>query len=60
MPKIQIQVEISEPCFRHFREEARRRGVAPESLLEEKVNRLLRELECGPDNEDTDLLLVIP
>lgn len=59
MTKIQIQAELSEEHFRRFQEEARRRGVKPESLIEETVNRLLRELELGADLEDVDRVVLI-
>ena len=45
MPKIQVWAEICEERLRAFEEEAQRRGVTVESLVETTVNELLRELE---------------
>lgn len=59
MTKLQIQAELSDEQFHRFQEEARRRGVEPESLVEEAVKRLLRELELGADQGDVDRVVLI-
>ncbi|MHB8838751.1 MAG: hypothetical protein ACYC7F_07335 [Gemmatimonadaceae bacterium] len=45
MPKIRIEAEITEAHLRAYQEEARRQGVSVETLVEQTVNVLLRELE---------------
>ncbi len=45
MPKVRIVAELSEEFFRAYEGEARRRGVNVETLVEQTVNTLLKELE---------------
>lgn len=45
MRKIRICVDLPEDHYHAFEEEARRRGVTVESLVEQTVNGLVRELE---------------
>lgn len=59
MPKIPIEAELSEEHFRRFQEEARRRGVEAESVIQEAVNRVLRELELGADLHDVDRVVLL-
>lgn len=49
MPKVPVLAEVSEQHLRAYQEEARRRGVTPESLVEQTVNVLLREMEHEED-----------
>ncbi len=49
MPRVQVWAEVSERHLRAYEEEAQRRGVSPESLVEQTVNALLRELEHEED-----------
>lgn len=45
MPKIHIEAELSEENLRAYEGEARRQGVPVETLVQQTVNVLLRELE---------------
>ena len=45
MPKVQVWADLGEDTYRAYQDEARRRGVAVEGLVEDIVNRLLQELE---------------
>ena len=45
MPKIRIEAELSEENLRAYEGEARRQGVPVETLVQQTVNVLLRELE---------------
>lgn len=45
MPKVPVMAEVSERHLRAYEDEARRRGVSTESLVEQTVNTLLRDLE---------------
>ena len=53
MARLRIWVDISDEAFRAYENEARRREVTVESLVEHTVNTLLRELETE-ENEGTD------
>jgi hypothetical protein len=55
MPKVKIQVELSEHLFHAYEREARRRGARIEELVERLVNGLVREMER--EVEDTPLFL---
>jgi hypothetical protein len=46
MPKVNVCVDLEEETYRTYREESRRRGVTVESLIQDVVNRLHRELEA--------------
>jgi hypothetical protein len=45
MPKIRIEAELSEENLRAYQGEAQRQGVPVETLVEQTVNVLLKELE---------------
>lgn len=45
MPEIQVKARISEEHLRAYEAEAKRQGVAVETLVEQTVNCLLEELE---------------
>lgn len=45
MAKVTVCAEVSEEHYRALEDEARRRGVAVETLVEQIVNGLMRELE---------------
>jgi hypothetical protein len=45
MPKVTVQAELTEQHLRAYEAEARRQGVRVESLVEQTVNTLLKELE---------------
>jgi hypothetical protein len=45
MRRVQVWAELSDETFDAYEGEARRRGVKVESLVEQTVNCLLRELE---------------
>ena len=49
MPRIRIEAELSAEHLRAYQEEATRRGVKVESLVEQTVNALLEELEREED-----------
>lgn len=53
MRKVRICVDLAEEHYRAFEDEARRRGVTVESLVEQTVQGLVRELE-REDQEGTD------
>jgi hypothetical protein len=45
MPRVQVWADLGEDTYRAYLDEAKRRGVAVETLVEQIVNRLLQELE---------------
>ena len=45
MPKVRIWAELSEEHLRHLEDEAQRREVAVEELVELTVNKLIEECE---------------
>jgi hypothetical protein len=45
MPKVHVWADLGDDTFLAYKHEARRRGIAVESLVEEVVNRLLEELQ---------------
>ncbi len=45
MHKVKVVAELSDEFFRSYEAEARRQGVKVESLVQQTVNTLLRELE---------------
>ncbi len=45
MPKVTIEAELSEECYRAYEREAKRKGVKMKELVERTVNGLLEELE---------------
>ncbi len=57
MRKVRVWAELSEEAFHAYEGEARRRGVELETLVEQTVNCLLRELE-REENEGTDYPIV--
>lgn len=56
MPKLRIDVEISEEHLRAYEGEAEREGVSVEKLVEKTVNVLLRELEEEEKDGDCPML----
>ena len=58
MRKIQVWAELSDEHFRAYEAEAKRQGVPVETLVEQTVNCLLKELEREQD-EDSDQLLTV-
>lgn len=50
MPKVTVCAQVSEEHYRALVEEARRRGVAVEGLIEQMVNGLVHELEAETDS----------
>ncbi|HXI02442.1 MAG TPA: hypothetical protein VNI57_04625 [Candidatus Saccharimonadales bacterium] len=56
MPKLQVWAELSEETYRAYRGEALRRGVPVETLVEQTINELLRELESD-EKDGTDHLI---
>lgn len=53
MTKVRICAEVPEEFYRHLVEEAARRGVTVESLVEQTVKSLIEELEQD-EREGTD------
>ena len=45
MPSVRVNVELSEEHYRDFEQEAKRRGVTIESLVEQMTQALVLELE---------------
>ncbi len=45
MPRIRIEAELSDEHLRAYQDEAKRQGVSVESLVQQTVNVLLKELE---------------
>jgi hypothetical protein len=45
MPRVQVWADLGDDTFRAYQDEARRRGIAVERLVEGVVNGLLEELE---------------
>lgn len=45
MPKLKIEIELSDHLHRAYRCEAERKGEPLEKLVERVVNQLLREME---------------
>jgi hypothetical protein len=52
MSKVLIWADLNDELYRAYEEEARRRGIALESLVEKTVNRLLVEMKRELDGED--------
>ena len=53
MPSVRVSVELSETHYHGFQEEAKRRGVTVESLVEQMTQALVLELE-QEEREGTD------
>jgi hypothetical protein len=53
MPRVRVDVELSEEHYRSFEAEARRRGVTIESLVQQMTQQLVQELE-HEEREGTD------
>ena len=53
MPTVRICVDISEEHFRAYQDEARRRGVSLEALVQQMVQGLVEELDRD-EREGTD------
>ena len=53
MPTVRICVDISEEHFRAYPDEARRRGVSVEDLVQQMVQGLVEELDRD-EREGTD------
>ncbi len=51
MRKVQVWAEVSDTHFREYEGEAARQGVRVESLIEQTVNCLLRELERDEEED---------
>ncbi|MBI4500889.1 MAG: hypothetical protein HY700_06975 [Gemmatimonadetes bacterium] len=58
MPKVQIQADLSEELFQRYEGEAGRSGVPVQSLVEETVKILLREMERHEAEGDDEPILV--
>lgn len=57
MRKVSVWAEVSDDHFRAYECEAARRGVPVESLIQQTVNSLLRELEQDEaEDRDHDLI----
>lgn len=56
MPKVRVEVELSDDHYREFLHEAERRGVTVESLVQQMAQELLRELE-QEERDGTDHLI---
>lgn len=57
MHKVRVTAELTDQTFRAYESEARRRGIQVETLLEQTVNGLLKELE-SEERDGTDHLIV--
>ncbi len=53
MPNVRVDVELSEEHYREFQQEAKRRGVTVESLVQQMTQALVLELE-DEEREGTD------
>jgi hypothetical protein len=53
MSKIHICIDLTEESLRSFEAEAQREGVPLQALLEQMVNRLIRDME-REEGEGTD------
>jgi hypothetical protein len=53
MPSVRVDVELSEEHYREFQQEAKRRGVTIESLVQQMTQALVLELE-DEEREGTD------
>jgi hypothetical protein len=51
MHRVRVWAELSDDRFHAYECEARRRGVPVESLVEQTVNALLRELELEAEQD---------
>lgn len=56
MKKVQVWAELSDEAYHAYECEARRQDVAVESLIEQTVNYLLKELE-REEKEDTSFIV---
>ena len=45
MPKVRVWAELSEEHLHHLEDEAKRRGVPVEELVEQTVNKLIEDCE---------------
>lgn len=59
MIRVQISVDVSEEHYHRYEDEARRRGVPVEALVEHTVQCLLKEFE-DEDRECPDRTLIMP
>ena len=59
MTKVKICVDLPDEHYRLFESEAKRRGVAVESLVEQCVAELVRELE-QEEHDGTDHPIITP
>jgi hypothetical protein len=59
MPKVSVEVELTEEHYRSFVAEAERRGVTVQSLVQQMTQELVRELE-QEEREGTDHPIEIP
>jgi hypothetical protein len=59
MPKVRVEVELTEEHYRSFVAEAERRGVTVQSLVQQMTQELVRELE-QEEREGTDHPIEIP
>ncbi len=58
MPKVRIWAELSEEHLQLLQDEAKRRGVPVEDLVEHTVNKLIEESERS-QNDGTDHPIVM-
>jgi hypothetical protein len=59
MPKVRVEVELTEEHYRSFVAEAERRRVTVQSLVQQMTQELVRELE-REEREGTDRPIEIP
>ncbi len=50
MPKVTIEAELSERLLRAYQQEAERKGLKVEELIEKTVNNLIAEMERDIDD----------
>lgn len=59
MPQVRVNVELSDEHYRSFQNEARRRGVTIESLVQQMTQQLVLELE-DEERRGTDHPIATP
>ena len=57
MPRVKIDVELSDLEYRHYQDEARSRGDSVQSLVQQMVRGLIDELRQD-EREGTDHLII--
>jgi hypothetical protein len=51
MKRVKVKAELSDECFHAYEVEAKRQGIAVETLVERTVNVLLKEKECEEESD---------